>query len=126
MALAPSSQDALHRQRRQQRRRSDDRADPFDETWHCSGYAVSPSLFRMVCADTGEVVELTRKQAQFVALLLGSRDAAGVPLYLRREMTRRVVFAADAQCRDYDNDIDRLVKFFRQYLGREAIGRERD
>lgn len=107
------------------RRRSDRDHDPFSRTWRCAGYIISPSLFRMVRTDDGRVIELSRKQARFIALLLGSRDKTGVPAYVERSLTRRQVFDADAECRLYDNDIDRLVKLFRGYLGRAAIGTKR-
>jgi len=100
-------------------------ADPFLQTWRCGQFIVSPSLFQIAKIDGGVSVELSEKQARFIALLLGARDAESNPEYVERGITRRHVFGTPANVRISDNDIDQLVKFFRKILGRRAIGTKR-
>ena len=100
-------------------------ADPFLQTWRCGQYVISPSLFQAARIDGGRNIELSEKQARFIALLLGARDADKHPEYVERAVTRRAVFGKPADSRICDNDIDQLVKFFRQFLGRRAIGTKR-
>lgn len=99
--------------------------DPFLQTWRCGQYIISPSLFQIAKVDGGVNVELSEKQARFIALLLGALDADQNPEYVERGITRRRVFGTPANVRISDNDIDQLVKFFRQILGRRAIGTKR-
>ena len=99
--------------------------DPFLQTWRCGQYIISPSLFQIAKIDGGFNIELSEKQSRFVALLLGARDADNNPEYVERGVTRRHVFGTPADSRISDNDIDQLVKFFRQTLGRRAIGTKR-
>ena len=100
-------------------------ADPFEQVWRCGRHFVSPSLFRMVDDSSGETVELSEKQARFIALLLAARDAGGNPAYVKREESRQKIFGTEPRSRLADNDIDQLVKFFRQQLGLKAIGTKR-
>lgn len=99
--------------------------DPFHQTWRCGQYIISPSLFQIARVSGGSNIELSEKQARFIALLLGACDADNKPEYVERGVTRRRVFGTPANSRISDNDIDQLVKFFRQILGRRAIGTKR-
>lgn len=99
--------------------------DPFLQTWRCGQFVISPSLFQIAKIDGGINVELSEKQARFIALLLGARNADNNPEYVERGVTRRRVFGTPANVRSSDNDIDQLVKFFRKVLGRRAIGTKR-
>lgn len=100
-------------------------ADPFLQTWRCGQFIISPSLFQIARIDGGANVELSEKQSRFIALLLGARDAENNPEYVERGVTRRRIFGTPENLRISDNDIDQLVKFFRQTLGRRAIGTKR-
>lgn len=124
-ALAQTPAPAVERRKTDQRCRTARTRDAFTETWRCAGYIVSPSLFRMVRSDDGSTVELSEKQSRFIALLLGTKNNAGVPVYVERALTRQRVFATDPDSRINENDIDRLVTFFRQHFGRDAIGTKR-
>lgn len=99
--------------------------DPFLQTWRCGQYIISPSLFQIARIGGGYTVELSEKQARFIALLLAATDADNNPGYVERAVTRRRVFGTAADSRISDNDIDQLVKFFRKTLGRRAIGTKR-
>ena len=99
--------------------------DPFLHTWRCGPFIVSPSLFQIAKTDGGLRIELSEKQARFIALLLGALDTDNNPEYVERGVTRQHVFGTPANARISDNDIDQLVKFFRQVLGRRAIGTKR-
>lgn len=101
------------------------RRDPFMQTWRCGQYVISPSLFQIAKIDGGMNVELSEKQSRFITLLLDACDADNKPEYVERGVTRRYVFGTPADSRIADNDIDQLVKFFRQVLGRRAIGTKR-
>lgn len=99
--------------------------DPFLQTWRCGNFIVSPSLFQIAKVDRTLSIELSEKQSRFIALLLGARDADSNPEYVERSVTRRRIFGTPENLRTSDNDIDQLVKFFRQILGRRAIGTKR-
>jgi len=99
--------------------------DPFLQTWRCGQFIISPSLFQTAKIDGGVNVELSEKQARFIALLLGARNPDGNPEYVERGITRRRVFGTPENVRTSDNDIDQSVKFFRKILGRRAIGTKR-
>ena len=101
------------------------RVDPFMQTWRCGQYVISPSLFQIARVNGGMNIELSEKQSRFIALLLGACDTDGKPEYVERGATRRYVFGTPADSRISDNDIDQLVKFFRQVLGRRVIGTKR-
>lgn len=99
--------------------------DPFLQTWRCGPFIISPSLFQIAKADGSRNVELSEKQARFIALLLGACDDDNNPEYLERGVTRQRVFRTHPDDKIVDNDIDQLIKFFRQILGRRAIGTKR-
>lgn len=99
--------------------------DPFLQTWRCGQFIISPSLFQIAKIDGGMNIELSEKQARFIGLLLGACDADNNPEYVERGVTRRRVFGTPADSKASDNDIDQLVKFFRQILGRRAIRTKR-
>ncbi|MFK7886339.1 MAG: hypothetical protein AB8G16_05680 [Gammaproteobacteria bacterium] len=106
------------------RNRPTKKSDPFFQTWRCGNHYISPSLFQMTKIGSGISVELSEKQARFVGLLLGAVED-GAPTYVKREITRSTVFGTDSESRVSDNDIDQLVKFFRQRLGRLSIRTKR-
>lgn len=104
---------------------ANENSDPFYETWSCGHHVISPSLFQMGTLDGRVRVELSEKQARFIALLLGARDLGGTPVFVERAFTRSAIFGTDPHSRLCDNDIDQLVKFFRQHLGRRSIKTKR-
>ncbi len=111
--------------RLRQRNRVTRKTDPFFQTWRCGNHLISPSLFQMTKVSDGTSVELSENQARFIALLLGTMEENGTPAYVKREITRQQVFGTDPASRASDNDIDQLVKFFRQRLGRLCIRTKR-
>ena len=82
-------------------------------------------VFNRLNDDCAVNIELSEKQSRLIALLLGACDADNNREYVERGVTRRHVFGTPADSRVSDNDIDPLVKFFRQTLGRRAIGTKR-
>lgn len=107
------------------RHRPAKKTDPFFQTWRCGNHYISPSLFQMTKITDGSNIELSEKQARFIALLLGAVEEGGTPAYVKREESRHTVFGSDRHSRMSDNDIDQLVKFFRQRLGRLSIRTKR-
>ena len=101
------------------------RFDPFLQTWRCGQFIISPSLFQIAKVGSDLKVELSEKQSRFIALLLGAQDTEKNPEYVERGITRQQIFGTPANVKISDNDIDQLVKFFRQVLGRRAIGTKR-
>ncbi len=97
------------------------RPAPFDLVWRCGKHIISPSRFSMLDIDGDTVSALSLNQARFIALLLGATDRNGMPNYLERSLTRRKIFNLESTCTICDNDIDKLVMFFRQHLGQSAI-----
>jgi hypothetical protein len=112
-------------ERLRQRNQPEKKLDPFFQTWRCGNHYISPSLFQMARISDGTSIELSEKQARFIGLLLGSLEEGGTPAYVKREITRHEVFGTAADSRVNDNDIDQLVKFFRQRLGRLSIRTKR-
>ena len=94
---------------------------PFDLVWRCGQHIISPSRFSMLAVGGDSAIRLSLNQARFIALLLGARDRNGLPSYVERSITRREVFNLGRECTICDNDIDKLVMFFRQHFGRSAI-----
>lgn len=111
--------------RLRERSKSSKKADPFFQTWRCGNHIISPSLFQMTKISDDSSIELSEKQSRFIALLLGAFDTGGTPTYVERAVTRREVFGTNASSRESDNDIDQLVKFFRQHMGRRSIRTKR-
>ena len=95
------------------------------QTWRCGQFIISPSLFQIARFDGGMSIALSEKQSRFIALLLGACDADNNPEYVERGVTRRLVFGTPAESKASDHDIDQLVKFFRQILGRRSIRTKR-
>ncbi len=92
-------------------------ADPFFQIWRCGNFVISPSQFQMIRTDDNARINLSDRQARFIALLLGARTFVE-----RTEYRRTVNCGKDPMLQSIDKSIDRLVSFFRRHLGQSSIG----